>query len=265
MSNTSLLATDILVRAGNAMLLNKVSCTFQQGELTAIVGPNGAGKSTLLRVLLGLVRHSGEARLGSETVATMNIKERARRISYLPQGQTHAWPLSVEAVVRLGRYPHGGSTPAAPNASESGDAVIDQALERLDLIGLRDRSILTLSGGEQMRVALARALAVDGEFLLADEPLASLDPRYQFQIMEALAADASHGRGIVVVMHDLALAARYAHHMILLAHGKVLRSGTPSEVLTEDAVVEAFAVKVQTVEVDGQNGACSVALPVGVA
>ena len=248
-------AQGLSVTVGSKTLLQPTDLVVQGGGLTAIVGANGAGKTTLLKALLGLVPAGGTVTLGDAPLASLEPKKLARQIAYLPQGQSHAWPLSVEAVVALGRHPHGGRT----------DDTVDRVLERLGLAGLREQSVLTLSGGEQMRVSLARALAVEASFLLADEPLASLDPRYQFEIMDVLSDEAARGTGVLIVMHDLAMAARHAGRIVLLKEGRVLADGPPQSVLTQSLVEEAFAVRTRQTEVERPDGTITLALPDGAA
>jgi len=252
---TELRAQGLSVTVGSKTLLQPTDLVVPGGGLTAIVGANGAGKTTLLKALLGLVPAGGAVMLGDVPLASLEPKKRARQIAYLPQGQSHAWPLSVEAVVALGRHPHGRGV----------DDTVNRVLGRLGLAGLREQSVLTLSGGEQMRVSLARALAVEASFLLADEPLASLDPRYQFEIMDVLADEAVRGTGVVVVMHDLAMAARHAGRIVLLKAGHVLADGPAETVLTAPLVEEAFAVRTRQVQIERAGSPITLALPDGAA
>ncbi|MEO0384392.1 MAG: ABC transporter ATP-binding protein [Pseudomonadota bacterium] len=244
-------AKNLSVSIGKARLLQSADLSLETGTLTAILGPNGAGKSTLLKALLGLIDHGGETKLDGKALSSLSPSERAKQVAYLPQGQNHAWPLSVEAVVALGRHPHGGQ----------GDDVVERVLNTMGLTALRNQSVLTLSGGEQMRVSLARALAVEAAFLLADEPLASLDPRYQFEIMGVLAGQARDGKGVVVVMHDLALAARYADRLVLMKDGALLADGAPETVLSGENVQSVFDVHTRASEVHRSDGSIRVALP----
>lgn len=254
-------AKNLSVSIGKARLLQSPDLSLETGTLTAILGPNGAGKSTFLKALLGLIAHGGETKLDGKSLSSLSPLERAKQIAYLPQGQSHAWPLSVEAVVALGRHPHGGPTRVGPTQGGNGDDVVERVLDLMGLTELRNQSVLTLSGGEQMRVSLARALAVEAAFLLADEPLASLDPRYQFEIMGVLAGQARGDKGIVVVMHDLALAARYADRLVLMKDGALLADGAPHEVLIPDRVEGAFGVRTHLTEVRRAEGSIAVALP----
>jgi iron complex transport system ATP-binding protein len=249
-------ARNLSVSIGKARLLQPADLSLETGTLTAVLGPNGAGKSTLLKALLGLIDHDGETKLDGKALSSLSPRERAKQIAYLPQGQSHAWPLSVEAVVTLGRHPHGGQ----PYSGQDGN-VVECVLDTMGLQDLRGQSVLTLSGGEQVRVSLARALAVEATFLLADEPLASLDPRYQFEIMCVLAGQARGGDGVVVVMHDLALAARYADRIILMKDGAILADGPPETMLSGENVQSVFNVQTRQTDIHREDGPINVALP----
>lgn len=252
----TLTASKLSVHVGDKVLLHPTSLNFNNGCLAAIVGPNGAGKSTFAKALLGLTTHTGDVFLDDSPLTKFSPKERAKAIAYLPQGQGHAWPLPVSDVVALGRYPH-------QESQQSSDDVVGRLLARLELDGLRHQSVLTLSGGEQMRVSMARALAVEASFLLADEPLASLDPHHQFAMMDVLRAEADNGLGVVVILHDLRLAALYADRIILLNEGRIVADGVPHDVLTESTVTDIFAVRSQVEEVERIDGSqVSVALPI---
>lgn len=207
-----------------------VSATLEAGTLVGIVGPNGAGKSTLLRAMLGLLPASdGRVLVDDRPVAGMARDAVARRIAYLPQGQTLHWPLTVERLVALGRLPH-----LAPMSklSHADSAAIERAIERADVGALRGRVATELSGGERARVLLARALAVEAPALVADEPLAALDPGHQIDVMALLRREAEGGTLVVAVLHDLGMAARYCDRLLLLDGGRLVADGCPLDVLT---------------------------------
>jgi len=227
--------------------LRDVSATLEGGALTAIVGPNGAGKSTFLRVAAGLMApQSGTASINDAPVLTLQPRQRARRIAYLAQTREAAWPLRARRVVELARAPWSG-----PLGRMSADdhAAVDEALATADATQFADRAITELSGGERARVLLARALAVGAEVLLADEPAADLDPYQQLIALDALKARATAGGAVAVVLHDLALAARTADHVIVLNAGRVAISGPPEEALSDACLAEVFGVRA----VDGLN------------
>lgn len=238
-------------------VLHDVDLTFDSGVLTGIIGPNGAGKSTLLRALLGLRRPTeGSVWLDGEAIAAMPPSRIARRLAYLPQGQALHWPITVDRLVALGRIPHLG--PLSRIGPADRDA-IDRALALTESLELRERVATELSGGERARVLLSRALAVEAPGLLADEPLAALDPAHQFQVMDLLAGLAAEGRMVLAVLHDLAMAARYCGRIVLLADGRVVADGPPAIVLTPDRIAQVYGVRALVTEVDARP----VVLPTG--
>jgi iron complex transport system ATP-binding protein len=228
------------VDLGRRPVVRDVSATLEPGMLIGIIGPNGAGKSSLLRAMLGLVPVSaGAALVDGVPVAGMVRAVVARKIAYLPQGQTLHWPLSVERLVALGRLPH-----LAPMASLSPSdlAAIDRALERVDVTHLRDRIATNLSGGERARALLARALAVEAPALVVDEPLASLDPGHQIDVMALLRREADAGSLVVAVLHDLTMAARYCDRLLLMDGGNLVADGPPMAVLTADRLRSVYGI-----------------------
>ena len=235
-------AWDIAVRLGETPALAGVDISLRGGETVGLIGPNGAGKSTLLRVLAGLtVPDEGAVLYGGRPASALDRREFARRIAFLAQGGQVHWPMRVDHLVALGRLPH--RRPMS-GAGPRDRAAVDRALSAADIEHLRTRSAETLSGGERMRVLLARALAVEADILLADEPVAALDPFHQLQIMELLRNTARAGCGVAVVLHDLTLAARFCDRLVLLRSGRVLADGHPSEVLTDGHLSAAFGVQV---------------------
>lgn len=239
------------VALGRRPVLNGIAATLAPGALIGVIGPNGAGKSTLVRAMLGLVRlASGRVLLDGRDIATLRRPEMARQIAYLPQGQALHWPLAVERVVALGRLPH-----LAP-FSAIGDedrAAIGRAMALADVAGLGDRVATELSGGERARVLLARALAVEAPALIADEPLAALDPGHQIEVMDLLSARARSGALIIVVLHDLGLAARYCDRLLLLSDGRLAADGAPEAVLTAEALARVYGVRAWTGEAEGRR------------
>jgi len=230
---------NVAVALGKRDVVRNASASFVPGTLTGIVGPNGAGKSTLARAMLALVPHTGRILVDDAEVATMSRAELAKRVAYLPQGQTLHWPLTVERLVELGRLPH-----LAPMSriGEADTAAIERAIERADVAGLRERVATELSGGERARVLLARALAVEAPALIADEPLASLDPGHQIDVMELLQSEARAGGVVIAVLHDLTMAARYCDRLVLIDSGTVVADGTPAEVLTPANLKSVYGI-----------------------
>ncbi|MBJ7498878.1 MAG: ABC transporter ATP-binding protein [Sphingopyxis sp.] len=236
------------VTLGRRAVVHDVSAAFGPGTLTGIVGPNGAGKSTLARAMLALVPASGRTEIDDIDVTAMPRGELARRIAYVPQGQTLHWPLTVERLVGLGRLPH-----LAPMSriTDTDTAAIERAMARADVLDLRNRIATELSGGERARVLFARALAVEAPALIADEPLASLDPGHQIDVMELLHAEARGGGLVIAVLHDLTLAARYCDRLLLINGGRIIADGTPGEVLTAERLRTVYGIDAE-VETGGE-------------
>jgi iron complex transport system ATP-binding protein len=238
------------VGLGGREVLAPLSTRLSRGRFVALLGPNGAGKSSLVRAIAGLVPNSGRITLDDVDIASLERTERARRVAYLPQGQSVHWPLSVRDIVALGRFPHGLKDPRF--ASREDDEAVETALVRTGILGFAQRNVTELSGGEKARVALARTLATGAGVILADEPTAALDPRYQISIMETLREETRRGALVVAVTHDLGLAARMADQVLLLHEGRLVADGPPAEVLTAKRIAEVYGVQVFTSERDGE-------------
>ncbi len=237
---TELIARDLTLTVKQSTLLDGASFRLAQGEFVVLLGPNGAGKSSLIRTSLGLQRCSrGSARLnGLETYALTPVL-RARHIAYLPQIRPLAWPNRVGDVVALGRFSHG----SAIGRLRGGDAeAVHRALEDCDLVDLADRRADTLSGGELARMHCARAFAAQAPLLIADEPIAALDPRHQFRVLDLIADYVARGGGALVVLHDLQLAARYATRLIWMKEGQILADGPPAGTLTAERLQDIFGI-----------------------
>lgn len=242
-------AHSLAVQAGGRPLLSGVSLSLQPGAFTGVIGPNGAGKSTLLRVLAGIAPPAaGTVTYDGVPLARLGRRRLARAVAYLPQDGPVHWPLTAEAVVMLGRLPHRGLLGGITQADRT---AVDRALTVTDARHLRHRITGTLSGGERMRVLLARALATEPALLLADEPVSALDPRHQLAAMALLRASARGGTGVVAVLHDLTLAARFCDRLILLARGAVRADGPPAAVLTDPLLAGAYGITVHRGAVDG--------------
>lgn len=230
-------AEHLEVSLGGRPILHMAEMTARRGRITVLLGPNGAGKTTLLRTLAGLIGSSaGQVTLAGRDVARLPRRERARAIGYLPQQGNVAWNMPARDVVALGRLPHDAGVAADA-------AAIEAALAATDTTAFADRPVGELSGGERARVLLARVLAGEPDWLLADEPLASLDPAHQLDLLDRLRDQAAAGKGVVVVLHDLAQAARVADDAVLMAGGRVVASGAAGDVLTADRLGALFGVR----------------------
>lgn len=231
---------NVSVKLGQRPVVRDVSARFEAGTLVGVIGPNGAGKSSLIRAILALIRSEGRIALDDRDTARIGRAALARAMAYLPQGQTLHWPVSVERLVGLGRLPHLGPV---SRISEKDTAAIERAMARADVLGLRTRAATELSGGERARVLLARALAVEAPVLIADEPLASLDPGHQIDVMNLLVAEARAGALVIAVLHDLTMAARYCDRLVLLDRGSLVADGGPGDVLTQDNLRDVYGVE----------------------
>jgi iron complex transport system ATP-binding protein len=221
--------------------LTGLSATLRPGELTAICGPNGAGKTTLLRALAGLEGaglEPGNVTLGETPLAAIPPRRRAQAIGYLPQHASPAWNLTAEALVRLGRLPH-----RAARAED--DAAVHAALTALDAAHLAPRGIHTLSGGERARVLLARVLAGNPRWILADEPLASLDLAHAAALLRHFRGLADQGKGVVLVVHSLAHAMNHADRVIVLQNGHLAADAPPHKALSEELIEHVWNVRAQ--------------------
>jgi iron complex transport system ATP-binding protein len=229
--------SNLSVRQGAAEIIRGISGELPKGALTALVGPNGAGKTTLLRALLGLVPAEGEITIDHQPLAGLSRAGRARLMAYLPQKREAAWPVLVRDIVALG----------LPTKLPHEERTIEAALDETCVSHLAKRAIDTLSGGEEARVHLARALVGRTPYLLADEPVASLDPRHQLDVLRLLKGRAEGGAGVVAVLHDLTLADAFADRIILLHHGRVAGAGCPDDVLSADALAGIYGVAARRV------------------
>ena len=230
---------DLEVTLGNQPVIRGASMDLHQGELLGLLGPNGAGKSTLLRSILQLIPSKGSVKFEGRAVNEIPPKVRSRKLAYLAQQGPVNWPLSVERLVTLGRFPHLTSW---QHLSSHDQNTVDRILHETDLWHLKKRTITTLSGGERTRALLGRALAVEAPMLLADEPVAALDPAHQLQIMYLLRQYSQSGHGVIVVMHDLTLAARYCHRLALMHEGTIVAVGTARDVLTPEHLATVYKI-----------------------
>lgn len=230
---------------GRTRVLDGVRLTVEPGGWLAVIGPNGSGKSTLLRSLLGFHPHEGTVRIDGVPLAGMPRRERARLLAYAPQLPVLPEGISTRDYVTLGRTPHRPLL-AAPRADDH--RVVTDVMARLGLEPLADRLVVTLSGGEQQRAVLARALAQQPRVLVLDEPTAALDLGHAQQVLDLLdRLRRQDGLTVLSTLHDLTLAGQYADRLTLLADGRVAAEGSPAEVLTAAALQTHYGARAQVV------------------
>ncbi len=231
------------VRRGHCVVLSGIDLQLRPGEVLGVLGPNGAGKSTLLAALTGeLPASAGQVTLDQRALDDWSGPERARRLAVLPQSSSLNFAFRVEEVVAMGRLPH--------DSGRVRDAqIVQEALLAADAAHLAGRSYLALSGGERQRVHLARVLAQlwpggDEQILLLDEPTSMLDPLHQHTCLQAVCRLAESGAAVLVILHDLNLAARYCDRLLLLEQGRAHALGTPAEVLRAEPLKAVFGLEV---------------------
>lgn len=225
-------------RANQPVVLDAVSCQVSGSELVAVVGPNGSGKTTLVRALLGMVPlESGAVLVDGLPVGQWSRRALAQTVGVVGQQEEAVFPLRVAETVMLGRYARLGPL-GAPGPEDH--AAVRTALERCDIVGLADRPVDSLSGGEWKRVRIARALAQEPRALVLDEPTASLDVRHEMELLELVRQLVDGGLAGLVITHHLNLAARFAHRILLLDRGAVVAAGTPAEVLSRETLSRVF-------------------------
>jgi iron complex transport system ATP-binding protein len=215
------------------VVVDCASLAVRPGEVVGLIGPNGAGKSSLLRAALGLIPAGGARRLGGAEVARMSPAARARAAAFLPQGREIGWPVSVRALAALGR----------PGDGPRDRAAVADALGRLGLMALADRPATCLSGGEQARALMARALAQDAPLIVTDEPCAGLDPAQAFRLLAALRAEAARGRGVLLTLHDLGLAANGCDRLAVMRGGRIVADAPPAEALAAPLLASVYGVR----------------------
>ena len=239
-------AKGVRVSLGGAPILHGIDLSIAAGEWVTIIGPNGAGKSTLLRAVGGLVPFRGEVWLHGTPVARLSRRERARLIATVPQNPEIPAGMAVLDYVLLGRTPY---IRPLGRESTSDVEVVERVLARLDLTPFADRPLETLSGGERQRAFLARALAQEAGILLLDEPTSALDIGHQQEVLDLVdeLRIAERGLTVLATMHDLSVAGGYADRLVLLSAGRVVATGSPAEVLTEEALATHYGARVRVI------------------
>jgi iron complex transport system ATP-binding protein len=232
---------DLVVVRGGERVLDGVSLSVDRGELVGLVGPNGAGKTTLIAAVNGTLGVDGGAvELAGRDRRELSQREVARRVATVPQETNTAFEFPVESVVEMGRTAY---VSRFGTTTEADREAVRRAMERAEVREFADRSVTTLSGGERQRVLFARALAAETPGLLLDEPTASLDINHQIRTLELVRTTVDEGKAALAAIHDLNLAARVCDRLVLLAGGTVRANGTPREVLSDDALADAFGVR----------------------
>ena len=215
-----------------------VSLSVSPGRLLAVAGPNGAGKTTLLRLLSGSLQPDrGEVTLDDRPLAGFGDRERALAIAVVPQSESSPFPVTVREMVAMGRYAHLG--PWERSGARDRE-VVDRAMAQCSVEGFADRRLDELSGGEQQRARIARALAQEAPVLLLDEPTAGLDLRFRMELFHLLCSVRSAGLAVLVITHDLNLAARFADRLLLLDQGRARGRGAPDEVIAQESLEAVY-------------------------
>lgn len=237
-SGSTLKISSLQFRRGSRVVLDSIDLRLQAGSVTAVLGPNGAGKSTLLSCIAGLLHaERGHVELDGTPLLSIPAMQRARRIAFLPQTPEIAWSVDVQTLVSLGRIPfHGVSS------DKDDRAAIARAMEKTQVTQWADRIVTTLSGGERARVLLARVLAGESDWILADEPFTGLDPSHQFEAAELLRSIAARGGGVILTIHDLTLAARIADRVVILDSGRIVADGPPQAALTPQILRDVYSI-----------------------
>ncbi|MBB5703808.1 iron complex transport system ATP-binding protein [Ochrobactrum daejeonense] len=246
---TELSVKSLSVRLGGKSVLTNMSFESRGGEFIGLVGPNGAGKTTLLRAILGLVASDGDVLLDGHDLRRLSVFKKAEKLAYLPQERDVAWPVSVEMLVSLGRS---ALKPVFASLSEGDRTLVETAMRRMDVGQFRERPVTELSGGERARVLIARVLAQDTPVILADEPVAGLDPAHQLRLMESFAELAREGRTVIASLHELNLAAQHCTRLLLLDKGELVADGAPTEVFTAERLHSVYGIRAKILTVDGE-------------
>jgi iron complex transport system ATP-binding protein len=239
-----------LAYGGDEPVVSDLTLEVPSGQLTVVVGPNGSGKSTLLRGMSRLLTpQSGRVVLDGEDIHKLPARELARQLGVLPQGPVTPDGITVTELVSRGRHPYRGMFARLTATDEQ---AIEDALIAVELVELRDRPVDQLSGGQRQRVWIAMVLAQGTPHLLLDEPTTYLDLAHAVDVMNVVHAAAhTSGRTVVAVLHDLTLSAQYADHLVVMGDGKIAAEGRPTEVLTEELLLQVFGLRATVVEVGG--------------
>lgn len=246
----SLRTDNLELRYGETLAVRATTVELEPGELIGLIGPNGAGKTSLLRGLAGIAGTGREVSWRGRPLAALAADARAREIAYLPQAPAAHWPLAVRELVALGRMPH---RRFGERLTATDLGAIDEAMHKTDIASLAARPVDRLSGGERMRVHLARAFAVEAPVLLVDEPIASLDPYHQLSVMRLLSGHREAGCLVVAVLHDLNLALRYCTRFLLMDAGEIAVDDAPAAALDAARLARHYRISAWLTEHEGQR------------
>ncbi|MCK4203596.1 ABC transporter ATP-binding protein [Brucella pituitosa] len=235
------------VSLGRKAVLETVGFEAGEGEFIGLIGPNGAGKTTLLRALLNLMASTGNILLDGSDFRRMHVADRAKVIAYLPQERDVAWPVTVRMLVSLGRS---ALKPVFAGLDGDDETVVETAMQRMGVAELASRPANELSGGERARALIARVLAQDTPVILADEPVAGLDPAHQLELMELFARLATEKKTVIASLHDLGLAAKYCTRLIVLNKGRLVVDGAPEDVLTPALLKDVYGIDARLLKID---------------
>ncbi|OYR22327.1 ABC transporter ATP-binding protein [Brucella thiophenivorans] len=230
-------------------VLEDISFNMGDGEFIGLIGPNGAGKTTLLRAVLGLTASNGEIELEGRDLRRMPVSDKARTISYLPQERDVAWSVSVKMLVSLGRS---ALKPVFAGLDTRDHEIIETVMQRMGVLDLASRPATELSGGERARALIARVLAQDTPIILADEPVAGLDPAHQIELMELFAGLAQERKTVIASLHDLGLAARYCTRLIVIDQGRLVADGAPEDVLKPALLKDVYGIDAYLMKIDDE-------------
>ncbi len=241
MTDSILQIRQLSVHAKTVQLIKQLTLHVERGQCLALLGANGAGKSSLLKALLGLHQTQGEVLIDGQPLQQLSPRERAKRIAYLPQKRDLAWPMAIESVIALG----------LPFRKDP--TAIERVMADCDLMHLKGRSTQHLSGGELARVHIARLFLSGANILLADEPIAELDPLHQHSILQLLKQYAAAGHAVIVALHDIGLACEFADRVAVLSNGQLIAEGEPVSTLTPDILAQTYQIKARLTEIDGHK------------
>ncbi|MBC8717163.1 ABC transporter ATP-binding protein [Ochrobactrum sp. Marseille-Q0166] len=246
---TTLSVHNLDVLLGRKTVLEAINFKAGEGEFIGLIGPNGAGKTTLLRALLGLTSSTGDILLDGSNLRRMHVADRAKIIAYLPQERDVAWPVTVRMLVSLGRS---ALKPVFAGLDHDDEAAVATAMQRMGVDQLASRPANELSGGERARALIARVLAQDTPVIMADEPVAGLDPAHQLELMELFAGLASESKTVIASLHDLGLAAKYCTRLIVLDRGRLVADGAPEAVLNPTLLKEVYGIDARLMKIDDE-------------